>query len=250
DPIETLFSFICSQNNNVSRICLLTDRLRARFGEVVCRLQPPPGSSAHQDCALQHVREFSARRTLHAWPRSSVLAKATERSLKDLGLGYRAAYISQAAKRLMQEDGRLLRWLSGMRTNPPKAVENATLPEETETEREHRLAIRRELCSLPGIGAKVADCVALFGLGVHGAVPVDVHVWRITVRDYEPSLREAKSLTPTVYEEVGDAFRRRFGAPFAGWAHSVLFGAELAAERLPKDLREDRLDSKHSMRAP
>ncbi|CAE7445272.1 OGG1 [Symbiodinium natans] len=185
------------------------------------------------------MREFEVRRALHAWPRSAVLAKATERSLRDLGLGYRAAYISQAARRLAEEDGRMLRWLQSFRANPAVAPADAMAAQESEKERERRLSVREELCRLPGIGAKVADCVALFGLGFHGAVPVDVHVWRITVRDYEPALREAKSLTPAVYEEVGDAFRRRFGAAFAGWAHSVLFGAELAAERLPADLRKE-----------
>eukprot|EP00439_Symbiodinium_sp_Y106_P062876 s1196_g9.t1 len=174
DPEETLFSFICSQNNNVSRICLLTDRLRARFGEVVCRLQPLPEEWQGEDSRHSHMREFGVRRSLHAWPRSAVLAKATERSLKDLGLGYRAAYISQAARRLMEEDGRMLRWLQSLRADSASPVD-ASAPEESEAVKERRLAVRRELCELPGIGAKVADCVALFGLGVHGAVPVVEH---------------------------------------------------------------------------
>lgn len=35
-----------------------------------------------------------------------------------------------------------------------------------------------------------------------------------------------RSLTPTVYARVGDLFRERFGDR-AGWAHSLLFAAEL-----------------------
>ncbi|CAL1155977.1 unnamed protein product [Cladocopium goreaui] len=38
DMVETIFGFICSQNNNVSRICLLMDRLRAKFGQVLCSI--------------------------------------------------------------------------------------------------------------------------------------------------------------------------------------------------------------------
>ena len=38
------------------------------------------------------------------------------------------------------------------------------------------------------------------------------------------------SITPSVYERVGDLFRDRFG-PTAGWAHAVLFAAELPAFR-------------------
>ena len=41
-------------------------------------------------------------------------------------------------------------------------------------------------------------------------------VWRIACRDYDPSLKEAKSLTPAIYERVGDLFRDRYG-PHAGW---------------------------------
>eukprot|EP00439_Symbiodinium_sp_Y106_P063541 s1196_g9.t2 len=173
-PVQSRKRNAAEDPEETSRICLLTDRLRARFGEVVCRLQPLPEEWQGEDSRHSHMREFGVRRSLHAWPRSAVLAKATERSLKDLGLGYRAAYISQAARRLMEEDGRMLRWLQSLRADSASPVD-ASAPEESEAVKERRLAVRRELCELPGIGAKVADCVALFGLGVHGAVPVVEH---------------------------------------------------------------------------
>lgn len=95
----------------------------------------------------------------------------------------------------------------------------------------------------PGVGRKVADCVALFSLDQHGAVPVDVHVWDIATRDYDDGggeLKKTKSLTPAVYERVGELFRDRFGS-HAGWAHSVLFAAELPEfrRRLPERLQEE-----------
>jgi len=34
----------------------------------------------------------------------------------------------------------------------------------------------------------------------------------------DTSLREAKSLTPRIYDRVGDLFRARYGE-YAGWAH-------------------------------
>merc|ERR1711879_583469 len=55
---------------------------------------------------------------------------------------------------------------------------------------------------------------------------VDTHVWQIAVRDFDPSLSKAKSLTPTIYARVGALFRDRFG-DHSGWAHSMLFAAEL-----------------------
>ena len=72
------------------------------------------------------------------------------------------------------------------------------------------------------------------------AIPVDVHVWDIAVRDYSSALKDAKSLTPTIYEQVGDIFRSKFTSK-AGWAHSVLFAAELPEFRkfLPTLLQEE-----------
>ena len=48
------------------------------------------------------------------------------------------------------------------------------------------------------------------------------------------------SITPSVYEAVGDEFRSRF-KPAAGWAHSVLFAAELPEFRslLPAEVQSD-----------
>jgi N-glycosylase/DNA lyase len=82
------------------------------------------------------------------------------------------------------------------------------------------------LMELPGVGAKVADCICLMSLGHHGAVPVDTHVFSVTVDHYLPKLRGMKSVTPRVYNEIGDFYRARFG-PMAGWAHSILFTADL-----------------------
>eukprot|EP00953_Heterococcus_sp_UTEX-ZZ885_P008656 5170-Heterococcus_DN1.PRE.1 len=96
------------------------------------------------------------------------------------------------------------------------------------------------LCTLRGVGPKVADCIALFSCDQTGCIPVDVHVWRIACRDYDTSLQKAKSLTPTIYERVGDLFREKYGS-HAGWAHSLLFAAELPAFRvlLPEFLQKD-----------
>lgn len=36
------------------------------------------------------------------------------------------------------------------------------------------------LSSLPGVGPKVAACIALFSLDQHHAIPVDTHVWQVS----------------------------------------------------------------------
>ena len=67
-------------------------------------------------------------------------------------------------------------------------------------------------------------------------MPVDTHVWRIARRDFDPTLDDVASITPKVYDRVGDLFRDRFDK--AGWAHTVLFAAELPlfADKLPEDV--------------
>ena len=51
------------------------------------------------------------------------------------------------------------------------------------------------------------------------AIPVDTHVWQIALRDYGFG-KKGKTLTPKLYDQVGDHFRQLFGE-YSGWAHSV-----------------------------
>lgn len=58
-------------------------------------------------------------------------------------------------------------------------------------------------------------------------------VWQIAQRDYKFGKGKHRSLTKATYDAVGDHFRELWGKE-AGWAHSVLFTADLRAfsERL------------------
>jgi len=85
--------------------------------------------------------------------------------------------------------------------------------------------------TLPGVGRKVADCVALFSLDKSDAIPVDTHVWEITIRDYAPHLSTGQSLTNRIYNEITDIYKSKFGDK-CGWAHSLLFTAELPEYRI------------------
>jgi len=70
--------------------------------------------------------------------------------------------------------------------------------------------------------------VCLMGLGWGEAVPVDTHVWQIAQRDYGFGKGKHSSLTKATYDAVGNKFRALWGKE-AGWAHSVLFTADLRA---------------------
>lgn len=147
--------------------------------------------------------------SLFAFPTPDALAAASEADLRALGLGYRAKFIHRTATMVRDKGGDA--WLKSLRAMP-------------------RGQVQKELVALPGVGPKVADCVALFSLDQTGCIPVDTHVWTIACRHLDPTLTSAKSLTPAVYERVGDLFRARYGS-HAGWAHSLLFAAELPSFR-------------------
>ncbi|XP_041046740.1 N-glycosylase/DNA lyase isoform X3 [Carcharodon carcharias] len=129
-----------------------------------------------------------------------------EKQLRVLGFGYRAKFVNQSAKMILDKHGS--DWLNSLREAPYEEA-------------------KRALCTLPGVGTKVADCVCLMSLDKAEVIPVDTHVWQIMKRDYQSHLGSGqRTLTDKVYREIGDYFRNLWG-PFAGWAHSVLFSADL-----------------------
>ncbi|KAG8332672.1 8-oxoguanine glycosylase ogg1 [Homalodisca vitripennis] len=57
------------------------------------------------------------------------------------------------------------------------------------------------------------------------AIPVDTHVFQISQR-YLPHLKSCKTVNDKVYNEIVSYFQNLYGK-YAGWAHSVLFCADL-----------------------
>ena len=156
--------------------------------------------------------------SIYSFPTLESLSSATEDDLRSMGLGYRAKYITETRDLLVKCGGN--DYLLDLRTETDGQV------------------VQENLIQFSGIGRKVADCIALFSLDQDDAIPVDVHVQHIASRDYDPTvLGGAKSITPTIYKQVGDLFRTRFPS-YAGWAHSLLFVAELPSFRdvLPDDI--------------
>ncbi|XP_064154455.1 N-glycosylase/DNA lyase [Anguilla rostrata] len=186
DPTECLFSFICTSNNHISRIQGMVERLCNTLGAPLCQLD---GTPYHNFPTLQALADSSV-----------------ESCLRNLGFGYRARFLQQSARQIMDNHG--LDWLNSLRSVP-------------------YLQARDALRSLPGVGLKVADCACLMSLDKAQAVPVDTHVWQIAQRDYRCTAGKGhKSLTDKVYRDIGDFFRQLWG-PYAGWAQSVLFCSDL-----------------------
>lgn len=74
----------------------------------------------------------------------------------------RAKYITGTVKVLQSKPGGGVAWLASLRKLD---LQNAI----------------EALTTLPGVGPKVASCIALFSLDQHHAVPVDTHVWKVSL---------------------------------------------------------------------
>ncbi|KAI1828023.1 DNA glycosylase [Xylaria intraflava] len=202
DAWEALVAFICSSNNNISRISQMVHKLCVHYGPLIVHI----GDEA-----------------FHDFPSPAALAeKKVEAHLRELGFGYRAKYIVQTAMALSMEkpEG----WLEGL-TNP----ENPGWVRVSTPDMDKPITYRQaheQLLLLSGVGPKVADCVCLMGLGWGEAVPVDTHVLQIAQRDYHFGKTKTKTFSKAVYDSIGDHFRHIWG-PKAGWAQSVLFTANL-----------------------
>jgi N-glycosylase/DNA lyase len=151
-----------------------------------------------------HIRQMShALRTRFgrtvsgsAWqtyPEAARLASAGEDALRRCGLGYRAKNLRATAQRVASGEADLDSW---------RGLDDVSL--------------RDALCTLPGVGRKVANCVMLFGYGRLSAFPVDTWIARIMRKNY---WRGAKKPTPLALEQ---RLAKRFG-PHAGYAQQYLF---------------------------
>lgn len=152
---ETLISFIISANNNVKRIMGIVDRICKMYGQRI-------GEEAYD------------------FPTPAALASSTEEELKELGAGYRAAYILKTAR--MIEAGFPLDELGKM------PYEEA----------------RVKLTELCGVGLKVADCVCLYSLGFMSSFPADVWMNRVLCGVYGYNGKNDKTLRAFIDQRFGE----------------------------------------------
>ena len=154
DPVENLFSFICSSNNNIQRISGMYSckflfetfeiYIYGFFSDLIiihfCFSGMVEKLSTHYG---KHICTIDGKK-YHCFPTIENLSnEKVENQLRKLGFGYRAGYIFKSAKQLQEMGGK--DFLLGLRK---KSYEEA----------------RTQLLNLSGIGPKVADCVLLMSL--------------------------------------------------------------------------------------
>jgi N-glycosylase/DNA lyase len=131
--------------------------------------------------------------SLHAFPIAERIAETSEADLRGCALGYRAKNLLATARLVASGEANLEKW-------------NALRDDE----------LRARLCELPGVGAKVANCVLLFAYERLAAFPIDVWIERVLREKY--FARKKKSTSRKLRE-----FAQSYFGEHGGYAQQYLF---------------------------
>ena len=137
------------------------------------------------------------------FPKPENLAKASINEIKSCGVGYRAKFIIEAANMVVL-----------------KKINFEYL------KKCNYLDAKEEICKIPGVGNKVADCILLFSLNKLESFPLDRWMIRILEKYYSDKFQlGTKSITQKQYEILHEKIVNHFG-PYAGYAQQFLFKME------------------------
>lgn len=161
---ETMISFIISQNNNIPRIKGCIENLCRLFGE--------------------KAGEYKGKEYYNI-PTPEKLAEMKPDELAECRLGYRAPYLTETAAEVVRRGGM-------------RAVEHDL------AELEKPEQVIEYLRGFKGVGPKVANCIALFGLSRFDAFPIDVWVKRVMNRLYNIDEKDTKNMAKYAEEHFGE----------------------------------------------
>jgi N-glycosylase/DNA lyase len=139
-----------------------------------------------------HARKID-KHVVYTFPRLRRLAQSSEKELRECALGYRARNLLATARLVSSGAADLEAW---------SALSDIDL--------------RAKLCDLPGVGAKVANCVMLFAYERLRAFPIDVWIERVLRQQYFP--RNKKIAT-----EQLRTFSENYFGEHGGYAQQYLF---------------------------
>ena len=130
---------------------------------------------------------------VYAFPSPRRLAQASEKELLECKLGYRAKNLRATARLVSSGQANLEAW--------------STLSD---------AELRKQLCALPGVGPKIANCVMLFAYERLRAFPIDVWIERVLRQHYFPG---RKKMTAQWLREFSETYFGEHG----GYAQQYLF---------------------------
>jgi N-glycosylase/DNA lyase len=128
----------------------------------------------------------------YAFPEMETIAMADESALRECKMGFRAAYLKNSAVYILK--------------NRINLADLSNLPVEE---------ARNILMELPGVGAKIANCVLLFSLGFYQAFPVDVWVKKALQRFYFDNIPQKNRHL--------EEFASNYFGEYGGYAQQYLF---------------------------
>ena len=232
-----LSRFICSSNNNITRITKMVKSLCTQYSPSLLSLPPPIPTATRMPTPFESDGNSSRSATpepepesYHPFPPPSHLSSPdVVATLRSLGFGYRADFIQKTAK--MLEDAYGVGPSSEGKEGPERWL--YTLRNMTTVD------ARQELLKFMGVGRKVADCVLLMSLdkvshrmrlpflrsnlsGQPEVIPVDTHVHQIAMKHYgfRGTSGTKQTMSPKLYDAISENFHDIWG-DHAGWAHSV-----------------------------
>ncbi|MCH7877396.1 MAG: DNA repair protein, partial [Thaumarchaeota archaeon] len=137
------------------------------------------------------------------FPDPEKLGKASINEITSCGVGYRAKFIKEAANIIFS-----------------KEIDFESL------KKSNYFETKKSICSIPGVGNKVADCIMLFSLNKLEAFPLDRWMIRILEKYYSNEFYpETKTITEKQYNILHEKIVNHFG-PYAGYAQQFLFKME------------------------
>ena len=137
------------------------------------------------------------------FPDPERLGKASINEITSCGVGYRAKFIKEAANIIFS-----------------KEIDFESL------KKSNYFETKKSICSIPGVGNKVADCIMLFSLNKLEAFPLDRWMIRILEKYYFNEFHlETKTITEKQYNILHEKIVNHFG-PSAGYAQQFLFKME------------------------
>jgi len=127
------------------------------------------------------------------FPSAQRLARSSENKLRECALGYRAKNLLATARLVSCGEADLEAW---------SALSDVDL--------------RTRLCELPGVGAKVANCVLLFAYERLRAFPIDIWIERVLREKYFPRARKLNASRLRMFTE-------EYFGEHGGYAQQYLF---------------------------
>ena len=137
------------------------------------------------------------------FPKPINLAKASINEITECGVGYRARFIKDAAR------------MVSLNKIDFEYLEKCNYQD-----------AKNNICLVPGIGNKVADCILLFSLNKLEAFPLDRWMIRILEKYYVDKFQlKTKTITEKQYCILHEKIVNYFG-PYAGYSQQFLFKME------------------------